>query len=62
MSVRQDQTLLTFAFIGFRLCGGPVFGEGGVGCYGPEVNLRMDPDEEENRWILAGAALVMTDD
>ncbi|CAJ1331852.1 unnamed protein product [Effrenium voratum] len=30
--------------------------------YVTQVNLRMDPDEEENRWILAGAALVMTDD
>merc|ERR1712217_292979 len=27
-----------------------------------EVNVRMDPDDDERRWILAGAALVMTDD
>ncbi|CAL1157217.1 unnamed protein product [Cladocopium goreaui] len=27
-----------------------------------QVNVRMDPDDEEIRWILAGAALVMTDD
>ena len=27
-----------------------------------QVNVRMDPDDEELRWILAGAALVMTDD
>jgi len=27
-----------------------------------KVNVRMDPDDDEKRWILAGAALVMSDD
>jgi len=27
-----------------------------------KMNVRMDPDDDEKRWILAGAALVMTDD
>lgn len=27
-----------------------------------EVNVRMDPDDDEKRWILFGAALLMTDD
>merc|ERR1719174_2753579 len=26
------------------------------------ANVRMDPDDDEKRWILAGAALMMTDD
>ena len=26
------------------------------------ANVRMEPDDNENRWILAGAALVLTDD
>lgn len=26
------------------------------------VNVRMDPDDDEKRWILFGAALLMTDD
>eukprot|EP00439_Symbiodinium_sp_Y106_P073657 s1439_g13.t3 len=30
--------------------------------YVTQVNVRMDPDDDEKRWILAGAALVMTDD
>lgn len=27
-----------------------------------QVNVRMDPDDDEKRWILAGAALLMADD
>jgi len=27
-----------------------------------EVNVRMDPDDDERRWILAGAALLLTSD
>ena len=26
------------------------------------VNVRMDPDDDDIRWILFGAALLMTDD
>lgn len=26
------------------------------------ANVRMEPDDRENRWILAGAALLLTDD
>eukprot|EP00927_Polykrikos_kofoidii_P017168 TRINITY_DN17790_c1_g3_i1.p1 TRINITY_DN17790_c1_g3~~TRINITY_DN17790_c1_g3_i1.p1 ORF type:complete len:1649 (+),score=334.05 TRINITY_DN17790_c1_g3_i1:463-4947(+) len=27
-----------------------------------QINLRMDPDDDERRWVLAGAALLFTDD
>lgn len=42
---------------------GPVFITSSRGAtFVVEVNLRMDPDDAEMRWILAGAALLLTDD
>jgi len=32
------------------------------GTFVVQVNVRMGLDDNERRWILAGAALVMTDD
>merc|ERR1719359_1342037 len=36
--------------------------EKGTADYVFTANVRMDPDDEDKRWILAGAALLMTDD
>jgi len=36
--------------------------EKGTADYVFTANVRMDPDDDDKRWILAGAALLMTDD